>query len=139
MQAPAPVDNSVNNAVVVTTVSGVSQDTCEKASKSALIVAGGYDFASVLLGVVLFVLMKKKLWGTIFSRYMVGIFVASLLAAALGFFDPGRAEDLTMCLQSADLARYVWPSASNVARALVLGLTPTFLVSSLGCFIANRI
>ena len=117
---PAPV--GVDNAVVVNTVvSGVSQDSCEKASKSALIVSGGYDFASVLLGVVLFVLMKKKLWGTIFSRYMVGVFVASLGAALLVYFDWGRAEDLTMCLQSADLARYIWPSGSNVARALVQG------------------
>lgn len=134
---PVPVGTDTPVAVN-TTVSGVSQDTCEKASKSALIVCGGYDFAGVLLGVVLFVLMKKKLWGTIFSRYMVGVFVASILAAVLVYFDWGHSEDLIMCLQSPDLARYIWPTASSVARALVLGLAPTFLVSSLGCFVANR-
>jgi hypothetical protein len=128
-----------NTTVVVNTgASGVDQDRCESASKNMLIAAGGYDFAASLLGVVLFLVMRRKLWATVFGRYLTGILVAAVGATTLLVLDPVRADELTLCLNNPDLARYIFLSGSTVSRALVLGLVPSFLVTLGGCWVANR-
>jgi hypothetical protein len=103
-----------------------------------LIAAGGYDFAASLVGIGLFLVMRRKLWATVFGRYLTALMVAALGATALMVLDPVRADELTLCLNNPEMARYIFLSGSTVSRALVLGLVPSFLVTLGGCWVANR-
>lgn len=115
-----------------------SQELCQQANKDALISAGGYAFGASLLGIVIFLVMRKKLWMSSFGRYMTAILVACVVGLTLALWDPVRADDLTLCLNAADYKQYVFLGGQLFARALVLGLVPSFLVTLLGCFVANR-
>lgn len=112
---------------------------CEQASKNGLIAAGGYAFGAALVGILLFMVMRKKLWGTAFSRYATAIVTAALIATTLVAWDPARADVLTRCLDpNQGFTQYVFLGSMIVARALVLGLVPAVLVTFAGCFVANR-
>jgi hypothetical protein len=115
-----------------------SQEMCQRANHDALISAGGYAFGASLLGMVIFLVMRKKLWLSSFGRYMTAILVACAVGLTLALWDPVRADDLTLCLNAADFKQYVFLGGQLFARALVLGLVPSFLVTLLGCFVANR-
>lgn len=147
--APAPVgsqnvtitnttDNSGNTSVTVST-SYLNQEMCETANRNGLIAAGGYTFGASLLGVIIFMVMRKKLWGSAFTRYVVAILTAALLSSILVAWDPVRADVLERCMDpNQGFAQYVFLGSMLAARALVLGLVPSVIVTFLGCFAANR-
>lgn len=142
---PAPADPGVANAgntTVIVNAAGtgyLTQEMCEQASNNGLIAAGGYAFGSSLVGVMLFMLMRKKLWGTAFSRYATAVLTAAVLSSVLVGWDPARADVLQRCLDpNQPFHQYVFLGSMLVARALVLGLVPSVLVTALGCFAANR-
>lgn len=123
----------------VTTPSGyLSQETCQQASRSGLIAAAGYTVGASLIGIVIFVVMRKKLWGSASVRYLTAIGVACLLGTVVAGLDPVRADVLEQCMQSADFSQYVFLGTQLFARALVLGLIPTLAVTLTGCLVANR-
>lgn len=141
---PTPVTNTDvgnnNTTVTVNTGSGyLSQDMCEQANTNGLIAAGGYAFGSTLIGVILFMVMRKKLWGTAFSRYLTAVLTAAVLSAVLVGWDPVRADVLTRCMDpNQGFTQYVFLGSMLAARALVLGLVPAVLLTLAGCFVANR-
>lgn len=145
--APAPATGTTVTAAggdnggsfAVTTPSGyLSQETCQQASRSGLIAAAGYTVGASLLGIVIFVVMRKKLWGSGFVRYLTGVGVACILGTVIAGLDPVRADILEQCMHSADFSQYVFLGTQLFARALVLGLIPTLVVTLVGCLVANR-
>jgi hypothetical protein len=139
---PPPVDTAPSRDTTTVTPTGsgyLNQEMCEQASKNGLIAAGGYAFGAALVGILLFMVMRKKLWGTAFSRYATAIVTAALIATTLVAWDPARADVLTRCLDpNQGFTQYVFLGSMIVARALVLGLVPAVLVTFAGCFVANR-
>lgn len=118
----------------------LSQEMCESANRNGLIAAGGYTFGVSMLSVVIFVMMRKRLWGTAFSRSLTAVLTAATLSSALVAWDPARADVLQRCLDPLQgFTRYVFLGDMLVARALVLGLVPSVLVTLTGCFIAHRV
>lgn len=138
---PAGGDTNVQTTVVTTveTSSDLSQTLCQTASRNMLVAAGGYDLGGVLLGLLLFFVMKKRLWATVAVRYVCSLGLSVLAAGLLVGLDPVRADDLKRCLASAEFSRYVLLGQSEIARALALGVGPTLLVTLLGCFAINRL
>ncbi len=116
----------------------LTQERCEAANHDALISAGGYAFGAAFLGVVIFLVMRKKLWASAFGRYLTAIGVASVLGATLAGWDPVASDELVRCVNSADLKQYVFLGGQLFSRAIVLGLLPSFVASTLGCLVANR-
>jgi hypothetical protein len=116
----------------------LTQERCEAANHDALISAGGYAFGAALVGVVIFLVMRKKLWSSAFGRYLTAIGVASVLGATLAGWDPVASDELVRCVNSADLKQYVFLGGQLFSRAIVLGLLPSFVASTLGCLVANR-
>lgn len=142
--SPTPVQTPVTDgnpwAGTATQQEGgyLTQESCQAANQMGLIAAGGYVFSAVLLGVVTFTILRRKLWGSSFSRYGVGIGTAAILAALLVAFDPAQGDALTMCRNSADFARYIFLGTANLARAFVLGLAPATIAAWAGCYAVNR-
>ncbi len=142
--APAPVpaaptttgDNS--GSFAATPTSYLSQESCTQASKNGLISAAGYTVGASLIGIVVFVVMRKKLWGSAFGRYLTGVGLACAIGTTVAGLDPVRADILEQCMHSADFSQYVFLGSQLFARALVLGLIPTLVVTLLGCLVANR-
>ncbi len=134
--APAPVEPVAPPA---TGGAYLNQEMCEQANTNGLVAAGGYAFGSALVGVLLFMVMRKKLWGTAFTRYTAAVLVAAVLSTVLVGWDPIRADVLTRCMDpNQGFTQYVFLGSMVVARALVLGLVPSVLVTLLGSFVANR-
>lgn len=129
-------------SVTVTTTPGsgyLNQELCEQANRNGLIAAGGYAFGASLVGIILFMVMRKKLWGTAFTRYLTAVLTAAILSTVLVAWDPIRADVLTRCMDpNQGFAQYVFLGSMLAARALVLGLVPSVLVTLVGCFVANR-
>lgn len=143
--APPPVEpaqNAGNTTVVVNNAPAgngfLSQEACQEANTNAFISAGGYAFGASFVGIVIFLVMRKKLWLSSFGRYLTAVLTASLVAGVLAGWDPVRADLLQQCIQSSDFHQYVFLGGQLFARALVLGLIPAFVVTFLGCFVANR-
>lgn len=134
----APVGAPVEAAPPAAPQGYLSQETCQQASRSGLIAAAGYTVGASLLGIVIFVVMRKKLWGSAFVRYLTGVGVACAIGTAVAGLDPVRADILEQCMHSADFSQYVFLGTQLFARALVLGLIPTLVVTLTGCLIANR-
>ncbi len=130
---PSPTQNTT-----LTPAGDLSQDICEMASRNMLIAAGGYVLGATLLGTAVFLLMRKKLWSTVAGRYITAVLVAALASGSLMYFDPARVDDLVRCLHNPDLARYIVLGTGQAARALVLGLLPAFVLTSITCVVANR-
>ncbi len=83
--------------------------------------------------------MRKKLWGNAFTRYTISVLTAAILSSVLVGWDPARADVLERCLDpNQGFTQYVFLGSMLVARALVLGLVPSVLVTLTGCFVANR-
>ena len=116
----------------------LTQERCEGANHDALISAGGYAFGASLVGIVIFLVMRKKLWSSAFGRYLTAILVASLLGGALAGWDPVASDELVRCVNSADLKQYVFLGGQLFARSIVLGVLPSFAVTTVGCLVANR-
>lgn len=138
---PAVTATPADTAVVTDSAPAageLTQERCEAASHDALISAGGYAFGAALLGVVIFLVMRKKLWSSAFGRYLTAIGVASVLGATLAGWDPVASDELLRCVNSADLKQYVFLGGQLFSRAMVLGLLPSFVATTLGCLIANR-
>ncbi|MDB4929690.1 MAG: hypothetical protein JWM10_2174 [Myxococcaceae bacterium] len=131
-------DNGGSFAVTAPSSGYLSQETCQQASRSGLIAAGGYTVGASLVGIVIFVVMRKKLWGSAFVRYLTGVGVACAIGTTVAGLDPVRADILEQCMHSADFSQYVFLGTQLFARALVLGLVPTLVVTLLGCLVANR-
>jgi hypothetical protein len=123
---------------VTTPSSYLSQETCQQASRSGLVAAAGYTVGASLLGIIIFVVMRKKLWGSAFVRYLTGVGVACAVGTTIAGLDPVRADILEQCMHSADFSQYVFLGTQLFARALVLGLIPTLAVTLAGCLVANR-
>lgn len=134
---PAPTDTAVVTDSAPAT-GELTQERCEAASHDALISAGGYAFGAALLGIVIFLVMRKKLWASAFGRYLTAIGVASIVGATLAGWDPVASDDLMRCVNSADLKQYVFLGGQIFSRAMVLGLLPSFVATTLGCVVANR-
>ncbi len=133
----APVDNGGSFATPTPTTY-LSQESCTQASKNGLISAAGYTVGASLIGIVVFVVMRKKLWGSAFGRYLTGVGLACAIGTTVAGLDPVRADVLEQCMHSADFSQYVFLGSQLFARALVLGLIPTLVVTLLGCLVANR-
>lgn len=131
-------DQGGSFAVTAPSSGYLSQETCQQASRSGLISAAGYTVGASLLGIVIFVVMRKKLWGSAFVRYLAGVGVACAIGTTIAGLDPVRADILEQCMHSADFSQYVFLGTQLFARALVLGLIPTLVVTLTGCLIANR-
>ncbi|MDP3277901.1 MAG: hypothetical protein Q8Q09_22140 [Deltaproteobacteria bacterium] len=116
----------------------VNQQLCEAANRNMFISAAGYDAGALVVGLLVFFVMRRKLWGTFSVRMITAVLLAGLVGALLMGFDPVRADDLVRCLNSVDYRRYIWLQEANVARGLVLGLLPTGVLTALGCLGINR-
>jgi hypothetical protein len=138
--APVPAATGADPAFATPAPSStyLSQETCAQASRSGLIAAGGYTVGASLVGIVIFVVMRKKLWGSAFVRYLTGVGVACVIGTTVAGLDPVRADILEQCMHSADFSQYVFLGTQLFARALVLGLVPTLAVTLAGCLVANR-
>ncbi len=139
--SPSPAPDATNAAPVTapTGTGYLSQEACEQASKNGLIAAGGYTFGASLLGIMIFMVMRKKLWGNAFTRYAVSVGTAAVVSSVLVGWDPARADVLERCLDpNQGFTQYVFLGSMLVGRALVLGLLPSVLVTLTGCFVANR-
>jgi hypothetical protein len=130
-------DNGGSFAVTAPPSGYLTQGTCQEASRSGLIAAGGYTVGASLVGIVIFV-VRKKLWGSAFVRYLTGVGVACILGTTVAGLDPVRADILEQCMHSADFSQYVFLGTQLFARALVLGLVPTLVVTLAACLVANR-
>lgn len=115
----------------------LTQGVCQDASTSALISAGGYAVGASLLGIIVFLLMRRRLVGTAVTRYLTAVIVATVTGTTLAALDPARADLLKRCLSS-DFAHYVFLGEQPFARAMVLGLAPALVLTLLGCLILNR-
>lgn len=140
---PVPVVTATGGdnggAVTVAVPSGyLSQESCQRASRDGFISAAGYTVGASLVGVVIFLVMRKKLWGNAFGRYLAALGVACALGTTMAGLDPVRADVLEQCMHSADFSQYVFLGSQLFARALVLGLLPTLLVTFLACFAFSR-
>ncbi len=139
---PDPGTNNTGATTTTVTVSQpgyLSQEQCEQANKNGLIAAGGYAFGASLIGIIIFMVMRKKLWGNAFTRYTISVLTAAILSSVLVGWDPARADVLERCLDpNQGFTQYVFLGSMLVARALVLGLVPSVLVTLTGCFVANR-
>lgn len=141
---PVQVNTTANGdgttSTTITTGGGyLNQELCEQANRNGLIAAGGYAFGAALVGITIFMVMRKKLWGTAFSRYLAAVLSAATLAAVMVGWDPIRADVLTRCMDASQgFTQYVFLGSMIAARALVLGLVPAVLLTLTGCFIANR-
>ncbi len=133
---PVPVATPTDNATTGTLE--VNQQLCEAANRNMLIAAGGYDAGALVVGLLTFFIMRRKLIGTFSIRMITAVLFAGIVGALLLGFDPARADDLVRCLNSVDYRRYVLLQEANVARGLVLGLLPTSVLTALGCFVINR-
>ena len=122
----------------VATGSELSQPLCQAANRSLLIATSGYLAAATLLGVVVFLLMKKRLVGSRFVRSITAVALASGAAAALLAYDPLRADDVTRCIHSGEFARYIILGGSTASRALALGVLPAAALTAIACLVANR-
>ena len=139
LQDPTPVPVGDNSTFAAVSQAGyLSQETCQQASRSGIVAAAGYTIGASLLGIVIFVVMRKKLWGSKFGRYLTGVGVACVIATTIAGIDPVRADILEQCMHSADFSQYVFLGTQLFARALVLGLIPTLAVTLVGCVVANR-
>jgi|LNFM01.1.fsa_nt_gb hypothetical protein len=116
----------------------VNQQLCEAANRNMLISAAGYDAGALVVGLLTFFILRRKLIGTYGIRLLVAVLLAGLVGALLMGFDPVRADDLVRCLNSADYRRYVFLQEANVARGLVLGLLPTSVLTAIGCWAINK-
>jgi len=139
--APAPATNGGDTTTTAVPTGGgyLNQELCEQANRNGLIAAGGYSFGAALVGITIFMVMRKKLWGTAFSRYLTAVLSAATLAAVMVGWDPIRADVLTRCMDpNQGFTQYVFLGSMLAARALVLGLVPAVLLTLTGCFVANR-
>lgn len=116
----------------------VNQQLCEAANRNMLISAAGYDAGALVVGLLTFFILRRKLIGTFGIRLIVAVLLAGLVGALLMGFDPVRADDLVRCLNSVDYRRYILLQEANVARGLVLGLLPTSLLTAIGCWAINK-
>jgi hypothetical protein len=116
----------------------VNQQLCEAANRNMLISAAGYDAGALVVGLLTFFILRRKLIGTFGIRLLVAVLLAGIVGALLMGFDPVRADDLVRCLNSVDYRRYVLLQEANVARGLVLGLLPTSLLTAIGCWAINK-
>jgi hypothetical protein len=131
--AQIPVDTSTTTGTLE-----VNQQLCEAANRNMLIAAGGYDTGALVVGLLTFFILRRKLIGTYAIRMIVAVLFAGIVGALLLGFDPARADDLVRCLNSADYRQYIMLQQANIARGLALGLLPTSLLTALGCFVINR-
>jgi hypothetical protein len=116
----------------------VNQQLCEAANRNMLISAAGYDVGALVVGLLTFFILRRKLIGTFGIRLLVAVLLAGIVGALLMGFDPVRADDLVRCLNSVDYRRYVLLQEANVARGLVLGLLPTSVLTAIGCWAINK-
>jgi hypothetical protein len=116
----------------------VNQQLCETANRNMLIAAAGYDAGALVVGLLTFFILRRKLIGTFGIRLLVAVLLAGIGGALLMGFDPARADDLVRCLNSVDYRRYILLQEANVARGLVLGLLPTSLLTAIGCWAINK-
>ena len=135
----APTPGDATTTTVATPNGYLNQELCEQANRNGLIAAGGYAFGASLVGIIIFMVMRKKLWGNAFTRYTIAVLTAAILSSVLVGWDPARADVLERCLDpNQGFTQYVFLGSMLVGRALVLGLLPSVLVTLTGCFVANR-
>lgn len=129
---PTPADTGTTASTEVT------QQLCEAANRNMFISAAGYDAGALVVGLLTFFIMRRKLVGTFGIRLLVAVLLAGLVGALLMGFDPARADDLVRCLNSVDYRRYILLQEANIARGLVLGLLPTSVLTAIGCWAINK-
>lgn len=133
-----PVDTTATPAPPPgTDAAELTQSACEDASSNALISAGGYAVGASLLGVIVFLVMRRKLVGTAVTRYLTAVIVSTVTGTTLAALDPARADLLKRCLSST-FAHYVFLGDQPFARAMVLGLAPALVLTLIACLIINR-
>lgn len=100
----------------------VDQLTCEGANREFLITVAAFDVAVMLLVLLWYWYLNRRLkWGP-WVRWVVPMIVAVVVASALVAWNPVRSEALIACLESMEMARFIL--LSNVAaipRGLILG------------------
>jgi hypothetical protein len=100
----------------------ISQLICEGANREFLITVAAIDIVLLLLALLWYWYLSRRLkWGP-WVRWMVPLAVAVVVASALVAWNPVRSEALVACLESAEFSRFIL--LSNVAaipRGLVLG------------------
>ncbi len=116
----------------------ISQEACEQASRTALVSAGGYTAGAAVLGVVVYAVLRKRLWGSAGTRLAAALGLAGALGTAMAAFDPVRADVLEQCMHSVDFAQYVFLGSQLFARSMVLGLVPALAATFAGCLVVNR-
>ena len=104
------------------TTSAVSQELCEKANSEALVAAGGYALGAVILGVVVYVLMKRKHASTPTGQTVTAVAIATVLGLGLTFVDPAKGDQYLLCLNDPATATYLFFGTQPFARALVVAL-----------------
>jgi hypothetical protein len=101
---------------------GVDQLVCEGANREFLITVGAIDGAVVLLALLWYWYLNRRLKWTPWVRWLVPIFFGVVIASALVAWNPVRSEALVACLESAEFARFIFLSnVASIPRGLVLG------------------
>lgn len=117
----------------------LSQEVCQRANETALLVSGGYALSAALVGVVLFIIARRKLWWSAPTRYLGAVGVAAVMAFILAALDPAQSDVLTRCINpGSGFSQYVFLGSTTIARALVLGLVPAVVLAFVGSYVANR-
>ncbi len=92
-----------------------------------------------MLGVVFFLIARRKLWWSGPTRYLISLGVAAVAAFVLVASDPAQSDVLAQCINPASgFSQYVFLGGTTIARALVLGLVPAVLLTFVGSYVANR-
>jgi len=100
----------------------VDQITCEGANREFLITVGAIDGAVVLLALLWYWYLNRRLKWTPWVRWLVPVLLSILVASALIAWNPVRSEALEACLESAEFARFILLSnVASIPRGLVLG------------------
>jgi hypothetical protein len=135
-------DTGTTGADSTTPVSDVSpaieltQEQCQAANKHLFLVAAGYDAAGLIVGLLAFFVLRKKLIGTFTTRLLAGVFLSIVVVVALAGLRE-HPDEIQRCINS-EFRRYLFLQSAEVARALVLLVLPTGLLTALGCWGINK-
>lgn len=135
---PSPTTVVSGTMVVNGGGGGATQELCEKVNQEATYATLGYGLAASLVALVVFVVLEKKHVASAGRRLTIAVLLASLLAFALAFLDPARADAFLLCLNDPSTVVYLTLGAQPVARALAMGFTPALFLTLIFCVVARR-
>lgn len=134
-QGPSTVVNVGVNINAATT-----QEVCQDANRQSFVSAGSYALGAVVLGLVVYGVLYRKLWaGGEINRKVIAVLVAGATGFGLAFADPSRTDTFKLCLNDQAMLAYMFLPKQELARALALGFAPALLLTLLGTLVVQKL